>query len=347
MNYHQFTYHQPFPLENGEVLPQIKLAYHTWGQLNEQKSNVVWIFHALTANSNPAEWWDGLIGPSKLIDPEKHFIVCVNMLGSCYGSSHALDVNPSNNEFYYHNFPTCSIRDMVHSYQLLKDYLGIKEIYLGIGGSMGGQQLLEWSVMYPHQIQRMVLLATNAQHSQWGIAFNESQRWAIEQDPTWKNNDPNAGLEGLKIARSIALLSYRNYPMYQRTFMPNEGKNGSTYQRHQGNKLANRFNAFSYHALTRAMDQHHIGRDRGTIEDVLSSIPTKTLVIGISSDILFPPSEQEFIAEHIPEAELAIISSNYGHDGFLLEYEKITTLVQQFLLKKNFKHNKQTNYVNR
>lgn len=340
-----FIHQQPFQLENGKSLSNLKLAYHTWGEMNEQKSNIVWIFHALTANSNPAEWWDGLVGHSKLINPQQHFIICVNMLGSCYGSSNALDIESDSNKPYYHNFPQCSVRDMVRAYQLLKKHLDIHQIHLALGGSLGGQQLLEWVVMFPNQIQRIVLLATNAAHSQWGIAFNESQRWAIEQDPTWKTNDASAGLNGLKVARSIALLSYRNYQMYQRTYIPSEDKDGSTYQRHQGNKLAKRFNAFSYYALTLAMDQHHIGRDRGTIEEVLSTITAKALIIGISSDILFPPSEQEFIAAHIPEAELAIISSNYGHDGFLLEYEKITSLVQQFLLKKNFKHNKQTNYV--
>ncbi|MEO6673902.1 MAG: alpha/beta fold hydrolase, partial [Ginsengibacter sp.] len=144
-----FTNERPLTLESGVVLPGYHLAYTTYGQLNKAKDNVVWIFHALTANGDPADWWPGLVGDDKFFTPSKYFIICVNMPGSCYGSIGPLEVNSKSNEVYYHNFPWFTIRDMVHAYQPLKEFLGIQQIHIGIGGSMGGQQLLEWAIEEP------------------------------------------------------------------------------------------------------------------------------------------------------------------------------------------------------
>ena len=330
-----FFYKNSFTLESGITLPQLHLAYTTYGQLNETKDNVIWIFHALTANSDAAEWWPGLVGEGKLFDPASSFIICVNMPGSCYGSISPLDTDSLSGEPYYHNFPFFTIKDMIRSYQLLRSYLGITKIKVGIGGSMGGQQLLEWAVDEPNLFETIIPLATNAVHSPWGIGFNSSQRLAIEADDTWKQPMPQAGLNGMKAARSIALLSYRNYQTYQ--FSQSETTNekitdfkSESYQRYQGEKLAKRFNAFSYYFLTKSMDAHNIGRNRKDTIAALQQIKAKTLVISISSDLLFPPSEQQFLAENISGATYKSIESIFGHDGFLLEFDQITTVIRNF-----------------
>jgi len=231
---------------------------------------------------------------------------------------------------------------MIRAYHHLKNYLGVDKIHIGIGGSMGGQQLLEWSIEEPNLFQYIFPIATNAFHSAWGVAFNASQRFAIENDSTWKEQHVDAGLEGMKIARSIALISYRHYETYfksQHGFTTDtEGLpvdkqifKAETYQRYQGEKLAKRFNAFSYYFLSQGMDKHNVGRGRDSVRAALQSIKAKALVISISSDILFPTSEQELLAAYIPNAQLKVIDSYYGHDGFLLEYETIETLVKEFL----------------
>jgi homoserine O-acetyltransferase/O-succinyltransferase len=329
-----FNYKETFQLESGKSLPGFHLAYTTLGVLNSAKDNVVWVFHALTANSNAAEWWPGLIGEGQLFNPAEYFIICVNMPGSCYGSISPLD------DERYHSFPLFTIKDMVAAYQKLKDFLGIDKIKVGIGGSMGGQQLLEWAVTEPSLFSHIIPIATNAQHSAWAIAFNAAQRISIETDPTWKEKNGHAGINGMKAARSIALLSYRNYETYQTAQA--EKDNGTiddfksdSYQRYQGEKLAKRFNAFSYYFLSQSMDSHNIGRGRESIELALNTIEAKTLVIGISSDILFPKHEQELIAANIPNAELNIIHSTYGHDGFLLEFEQLKKIINNFLKKSS------------
>lgn len=337
-----FHYTESFTLESGYVLPQFHLAYNTWGTLNKEGSNVVWVFHALTANSDAEDWWSGLIGSGRFFDPLEYFIVCVNMPGSCYGSISPFSINPQTAEPFYHDFPVFTTRDMIRTYQKLRLHLGIQKIFAGIGGSMGGQQLLEWSIEEPDLFQHIVPIATNARHSPWGIAFNATQRFCIEQDPTWREKNSEAGLQGMKTARAVALLSYRNYTAYtatQQGWNPKENINefkpplsrAESYQRYQGEKLARRFDAFSYYFLSQSMDLHDVGRDRGGIEKALQQIKAKALVVSISSDILFPPVEQEILSSSIPNAVFNVIDSSYGHDGFLLEFEKLTMLLQAFL----------------
>lgn len=341
-----FTYEQPFVLESGQVLPGYHLAYTTLGSLNQEKDNVIWIFHALTANSNPAEWWPGLVGEGRLFDPKNHYIICVNMPGSCYGSIGPLETNPATGQAWFHQFPLFTTRDMIRAYQPLRKALGIEKIHLGLGGSMGGQQLLEWAIEEPFLFEHIIPIATNAQHSPWGIAFNASQRMCIENDPTWKDSFNEAGIEGMKVARSLALLSYRHYEAYNATQPrdkkapwpaqhPYGGEAAESYQRYQGEKLGKRFNAFSYYRLSQGMDAHDLARGRQSVSAALGSIRARTLTIGISSDLLFPPTEQELLARHIPGASFACIDSFYGHDGFLLEYEKLGQLVREFLLSKS------------
>ena len=336
MSHKIFNYNNAFTLESGRTLQGYHLAYSTHGNLNERKDNVVWIFHALTANSDPAEWWPGLVGEGKLFDPAKDFIVCANMPGSCYGSIDPFSVKDgTTDELWFHDFPFFTTRDMIRAYQPLREFLGIEKIQIGIGGSMGGQQLLEWAIEEPELFESIFPLATNAFHSAWGIAFNASQRLAIETDSSWRLKQKDAGIEGMKVARSIALISYRHYSTYRDSQGETntekiENFKSESYQRYQGEKLANRFNAFSYYALSKGMDAHNVGRGRESIIAALKKIKAKTLVIGIESDILFPLNEQLFLAQYIPAAKFKSIQSTFGHDGFLLEYEQIGKLVKEF-----------------
>ncbi len=337
-----FHYSQPFRLESGVTLPGYHLAYTTHGKLNAAGDNVVWIFHALTANANPAEWWPGLVGEGKFIDPHRYFIICVNKPGSPYGSISPLSINPATDEPWYHDFPVFSIRDMIRSFQELRTALGIQRIQLALGGSTGGMQLLEWAIEEPELFQHIVPIVTNAALSPWGIAFNASQRMAIEADSSWLERRPDAGQKGLAAARSIALLSYRHYNGYQITqardkaFVPMQADAvyaADNYQRYQGLKLVNRFNALCYYRLTQAMDSHDVGRNRGGLIAALQKIQAQTLVIGIESDVLYPIEEQQFLHRHIKGAQFLSIASDFGHDGFLLEYERIEKALDAFLDK--------------
>ena len=333
---------QAFHLECGTTLPEIEIAYHTYGQLSPAGDNVVWVCHALTGNSEAADWWDGLVGVGKLFDPENYFIVCANILGSCYGSTGPLSINPANGIAYGHSFPLITVRDMVAAHELLREELGIQKIHVALGGSMGGQQVLEWGIQKPDLFEHLVLLATNALHSPWGIAFNESQRMAIYADSTLlEENNPEAGKKGLETARSIAMLSYRSYDTYQLSQTDDADKledfRASSYQRYQGLKLWRRFNVFSYLTLSRAMDSHNVGRGRGGLEKALQAVKAKTLVIGIATDILFPIREQEQIAKGIPGAQYTVLESIFGHDGFLVEFQRIETLIRLFLFSPEAK----------
>ena len=333
-----YIYDKPFALESGEQFQAIQLAYTTHGEINKEQDNVVWICHALTANSNPVEWWPDIAGHGKLYNPEKYFIVCVNILGSCYGSTGPLNINPATGQPYYHSFPFVTVRDIVASMELLRSHLGINKIHTVIGGSLGGMQALEWNIIRPELFEHLVLIGTNAFQSAWGIALHESQRMAIEADATWNENNVTAGMEGMKVARSIALLGYRNYNTYNKTQTDKDhrlkGFSASSYQRYQGKKLADRFNAFSYYALCDTMDSHNVGRGRGSVEQALRMVKAKTCCIGINSDILFPKEESRFLAEHIPGAHFHEINSTMGHDGFLTEHEQLTTVINNFYRDK-------------
>jgi len=333
-----FKFGDNFQLESGSILPGFQLAYQTFGKLNAEKSNVVWIVHALTANSDPTDWWPGVVGEGCAIDPSTHFIICANSLGSHYGSSNPLEIDVRTNEPFYHNFPQFSNRDVINAFILLKDYLGLNRIHTLVGASLGGQQALEWLVKEPYLFENAILLATNAKHSPWGIAFNESQRMAIEADQTWQLRKNNAGENGMKAARAIALLSYRTAKGYNITQEDSHQKldnyNASSYQRYQGNKLLERFNAFSYWYLSKTMDSHDIGRNRGGIEAALSRVKARTAVIGVTSDILFPIQEQKLIADNILDSSYYEIESNFGHDGFLTEAIKISKVFKNFLREK-------------
>ena len=323
-------------LENGSKLKDPIIAYHTYGKLNKDKSNVIWVCHALTANSDVFEWWKGLFGYDNLFNPKDHFIVCANILGSHYGTISPLSDNPITGQPYYHDFPEVTIRDMVALHIELANHLRIKTIELLIGGSMGGHQALEWAIIEPDRIKNLCAIATSAIISPWAAALNASQRMAIENDNTWLENHTNAGINGMRVARSIALLSYRNYTTYDLSQKQESLDNvyqtkAASYQAYQGLKLSKRFNAFSYWHIAKAMDSHNVGRQRVSVEDALASIKARTLVISIEGDLLFPFQDQKLISDNIPDAEIIVVNSQFGHDGFLLETEQISNALKYFM----------------
>lgn len=335
MNYFQSD--KAFITECGDALPGLTIAYDTYGTLDPDGNNVVWICHALTSNSAVTSWWPGVVGENTIVDPAKYFIVCANILGSCYGSSGPTSINSATGSPFYLDFPTVTIRDMVKAHILLREHLGIKKIFLLMAGSMGGYQALEWAVMERERIENLFLITTSAAESAWGIAIHTAQRLAIEADTTWSEKKLDGGKNGLKAARAIGMLTYRNYKILvqQQTDKDVEKMDNfraSTYMIYQGEKLANRFNAQSYWILTKAMDSHNLARGRNkTLSEMLQSIRQKTLVMGIKSDILCPIDEQKFIAGNLPNATYVEIDSSYGHDGFLIEHDKISGHLSRWL----------------
>lgn len=336
MSTQTFTYTGTFELESGRKLQGIEVGYNTYGTLNKNRDNVVWVCHALTANSDVFDWWKGLFGPEDHFNPDEHFIICANVFGSPYGTINPLSTNPATGQPYFLAFPEYTIRDIVKAHQLLADHLGIDKIEILLGGSLGGQQALEWSIIEQDRIKNLILIATNANHSPWGIAFNESQRLAISADRTFQAGSIDGGAKGLKAARSIALLSYRNYKTYGITQQEDSDETpanfkAASYQNYQGQKLVNRFNAYSYWYLSKAMDSHNVGRGRHGVDKALGLVKARTLVIGIKSDVLFPIEEQQYLFRHIPKSAFAELDSFYGHDGFLIETEDLTKVITSFL----------------
>lgn len=333
----QITIHKNFVLECGAVLPEITIAYNTYGTLSPSGDNVTWVCHALTANSDVADWWHGTVEKGRFLDPEKNFIICANILGSHYGTTSPLSVNHTTGEPYYGDFPMITVRDVVRCNILLAEALAIKSVNVLIGSSIGGFQCLEWAIMQPDFVKHLILIATCAKSQPWAIALNESQRMAIECDPTFGEKRADAGANGLAAARSIALLSYRGQPAYDITQYEIDGVErlsgyrAASYQRYQGEKLRRRFNVYSYHTLTRVVDSHDVGRGRGGCRKALANVKAKTLVVAISSDILYPPSDHKIIYETIPKSTFELITSDFGHDGFLLEGEKLNTIILKFL----------------
>jgi homoserine O-acetyltransferase len=331
------------------------IAYHTYGALNATKDNVVWICHALTANSDAADWWSGMIGQGKIFDPAHYFIVCANMIGSHYGSTSPLSINPKTGKRYGLDFPVITIKDIAKAHNLLAQHLDIQRIRLSVGGSMGGQQVLEWAIQEPHFFEKIAVLACSAKMSAWAIALNETQRMAILADSTisrealalaeTEEDFIKAGAKGMEAARAIGMLSYRSYEGYNiAQFDPADDNRiekyrVTTYQTYQGEKLRKRFNALSYLSLSKTMDSHNVGRNRGGIASALKKIKADALVVGIQTDILFPFQEQVQIAAHIPHAKLETIDSKFGHDGFLIEFDQMQAVLRAFLAKE------QLNYI--
>lgn len=331
-----FNSPHPFPLESGETLPGITVAYHTFGTLNPQRSNVIWVMHGLTANSDVSDWWPHTVEKGKFLDPEKYFVVCANVLGSCYGSTGPASVNPATGRPWCGDFPKVTIRDMVNAHQLLARHLGIEKIHEMIGVSLGGFQAIEWMVSDPDIAENTMFCATDASCSPWLAAFNKSMYMAIEADSSWGEPRLDAAQKGLATARSIALISYRGPFAYNMSQRDPEDKPDpffhrvQSYQEYQGEKLCKRFDVYSYVRICQSGDSHDVGRGRGGIKAALSRIKVPTLVVGINSDILFPPSCLADLAASIPGSRFEMMDSKFGHDGFLIEHAQLNEIMERW-----------------
>lgn len=337
MSVKYYHHPEPFPLEMGGVLEELTIAYHTYGELNPERSNAVWVCHALTANSDVADWWPHTVEEGAFLDPAHHFTICANILGSHYGTTGPLSVNPATGRPYYGDFPKLTIRDMARAHQLLADALGIDRIHALVGSSVGGFQALEWAAGQPWRFNRLILIATDAKASPWTIAIDQTQRMAIFADKTFGEPRPDAGSAGMAAARAIGLLSYRGPEGYNATQQdpadtpPGTLKRACTYQLHQGEKLCRRYNAYSYVAILDAFDTHDIGRGRGGLRAALGRLTMPAIMIGLTTDIVFTPAETRALAEALPDCVYREISSPLGHDGFLTEHRQLNNLLTPFI----------------
>jgi homoserine O-acetyltransferase len=315
----------------------VRVAYRSWGELDAQGANAVIICHALTGSADADRWWTRMFGPGRALDPARDFILCSNILGSCYGTTGPADVDPSTGRPWHGAFPEVTVRDMVSVQHRLAEALGVQRIRLVIGGSLGGMQVLEWALMHPDLVEAQVFIASTARHSAWAIGLGEAQRQAIFADPRWRGGrydatEPPAA--GLAAARMMAMLSYRSFPSFEERFGRRSQSAGQfaieSYLRHQGRALVDRFDPASYVALTRAMDTHDVGRGRGEFDEVLRGVRARTLVVAIDSDILYWPAEQREVARLVPGARLAVMDSPHGHDAFLIDVDRLSGLVAEF-----------------
>jgi homoserine O-acetyltransferase len=324
----------PLHLESGKILEEFSLAYTTYGNLNSDGSNVIWVIHALTGDSNAADWWSGIVGEKTIYNFSNHFIICANLIGSCYGSTNPLSENPKTGLSYFYDFPLITTRDLAASLEMLREHLKIDSIHTIIGGSLGGQVALEWAYLLGDKLQHAVTVASTAKTSPWVIGFNEAQRMAIASDSTWGKPQNDAGSKGLEAARAMAMLSYRNpqdlNAKQQESTEKLDGFLAASYLRYQGSKLTKRFNAFSYWTLTKAMDSHDIGRGRGGVEMALKSIQAQVFAVGVNSDLLFLAEEGRFLSQAVPSGSYGEIVSTAGHDAFLIEFTQLTSLIEEF-----------------
>lgn len=361
---HTYLYPGQFVLENGQTLSNAQLRYMTYGTLNENRDNVLIVTHALTGNASLHSWWGDLLGPGLAFDTEKYFVVCSNILGSCYGSTGP--ASPSDGKSgkpYGIDFPDVSVKDTVRlQLHMLRDDLKISSIKCVIGGSFGGMQAVEYAAQAgvidsPFSVNdnsgratpfvRTVMpIACGAAHTAWQIAISEVQRQAIYSDPKWNDGNPsmdNPPFKGLSVARQIGMVSYRTAVGYESKFgrklreeTPAYGANAKwevkSYLEYQGYKFLSRFDPITYLKLTEQMDTHDVGRGRGGKVAALQNVKIPALVLGIDSDLLYPLDEQKELASLFPNGELGIIHSDAGHDGFLLEQDQVAAYITKFLL---------------
>ncbi|MBD2075233.1 homoserine O-acetyltransferase [Phormidium sp. FACHB-592] len=335
-----YTLTEPFCLESGVVLMAVQIAYRTWGQLNAKRDNAILVCHALTGGADADDWWAPLFGADQTFDPQTDFILCSNVLGSCYGTTGATSFNPATDKPYGAAFPSITIRDMVQLQAVLLQALSVNQIKFVIGGSMGGMQALEWALLYPDWVKAIALIGVSGKHSAWCIGISEAQRQAIYADPNWQggrylpDQAPNAGLAA---ARMMAMLTYRSWASFEAKFSRQQQDDSFDrpykivhYLRHQGQKLVERFDANTYITLTHAMDTHDVARGRGDYTTVLSRVQQPALVVAIDSDMLYPPVEQQALATHLPNAQFTWLHSPHGHDAFLIDMEALNQLIINF-----------------
>ena len=324
-----------FDFEAGGHVGSADLVYYTSARERRPDDKVVWVCHALTGNADPTDWWKDLFGPGLLFDPDRYFVVCAAMIGSAYGEFGPTTINPETGKPYLLDFPATTVRDIVSANILVRKHLGIEKIDILLGPSIGGYQAAEWLVMEPDVISKAALIAMGFRVTPFLTAFNESQRMAIEADPTFfEAKSVEGGLEGLKCARSIALISYRTpagYDLSQQD--PDEdtlfASRSCTYQRHQGDKfVARQFDAYSYWYLSKSLDSMNLGRGRGGVVKALSSIKAEVILVSITSDQLFSTENLKMAAEAIPNSSYHEIQSIFGHDGFLIEKDQLISILE-------------------
>ena len=346
------------PLQRGDTFGPATLAYETWGTLNAEGDNAVLITHALTGNSHAHDaahpddtkiaWWNPLIGHGRTIDTSRYFVICANILGGCYGSTGPSSLNPETGKPYGMSFPVITIRDMVRAQRQLIEHLGVRELALVVGGSIGGQQALEWAVTYPELVRKVGVVAATASLTAQAVAFSEVQRQAIMADSRWRNGEyaPGNGPEaGLSIARMLAMITYQSeesmemrfarhaarfqdIPAPSGTSAPGERFDVESYLYYQGSSLARRFDANSYLYISRAMDLYDVSEGYPSLEVALRRIRSKALFVGIRSDFLFPASHVRRLAEQVKkfggDAAYIELDSPHGHDAFLKEWTQMT-----------------------
>jgi homoserine O-acetyltransferase len=324
-------------LELGGRLERVQVAYRTWGTLSASGDNAVVVCHAFTGSADVDRWWTRMFGPGQALDPERDFVLCANILGSCYGTTGPASTDPATGRPYLGGFPDITLRDMVRVQAELARALGIRSIRAVIGGSLGGMQALEWSLLHPEMVRSVVPIANSARHSAWAIGISEAQRAAIAADPRWCDGryDPAAPpAAGLAAARMMAMVSYRSWESFEQRYGRRAQSPGvfamESYLRYQGQQLVGRFDAATYHALTRAMDTHDVARGRGELEDVLRGIRQPALVVTVDSDALYLPEEQRQMVRHMPHARLARLDSPHGHDAFLIHVDELSAMVSEF-----------------
>lgn len=359
---------QGFLLENGKTLPALEIRYETYGKLNAEKNNTVWVTSPLTADAHVAGyyspedrkpgWWDALIGPGKPVDTDRFFVVCSNILGGCKGSTGPASINPRTGKPYGGSFPTITIGDMVHAQKELADYLGIKELYCVIGGSMGGFQAMKWAIYYPELVKRCVLIATSPRFSSQALGFEIVARDVITQDPNYNNGDyyesahPDVGLAN---ARKLAHITYLSAVGMEKKFkraQDHEHKNHAitystpfdldlpleSYLRYQGAKFVDRFDANSYLHIAHATDCFDLETEYGSLEKAFEKVQAEVLNVNLSTDWLFPPHESRRITSALLNAGKTVTSLEldtlFGHDGFLIEDEDLGKAVGRFLDSK-------------
>jgi homoserine O-acetyltransferase/O-succinyltransferase len=354
---------RPFALDHGGRLSDLTVAYETWGQLDAGGSNALLVCHAWTGDSHlagpagrghpAAGWWEGVVGPGLPIDTERYFVVCANVLGGCQGSTGPASADPATGRPYASAFPVITIRDMVRVQARLADHLGVERWLSVLGGSMGGMQVLEWGITYPDRVRSLVAIATCAQATAQQIAWGAIGRRSIRLDRRWRGGDyydaePGDGPhEGLSIARMVAQVTFRSdnafTDRFGRELAEGDHDEPGLWQRfeveryldHHGVKLVRRFDANSYLVIGKAMDLHDVGKGRGGLEAAMCRIKVPTLVLGISSDMLYPIYQQiqihHLLARHGTPTELVEIVSPHGHDAFLINLDQVAEPIGTFL----------------
>lgn len=328
----KITIKERFDFELGGSVSEVPIAYTTYGELNSDRSNVIMVCHGLTANSDVMDWWSGIYGIGKPLDPDRYFIICINNLGSPYGTISPATISPETGRRYGMDFPKYTTRDAARVHLMLLDYLKIDSILLTISGSCGGNISQEIAYLVGDRIQNLALVCCSPQEMPWAIGIHEGQRMAMRGDATLYDDSPQAGQAGMRSSRAFALSFYRTPELFnlrqaEDTDEKVDDFKVSSYFRYQGDKFVERYDAQCYYQQLDFLDTHNMARGRDSMATALGQIKAKTLCIGLSSDLLAPVSEQKRLAKFIPDAKYVEIETICGHDGFLIETEKLTEIL--------------------